>query len=84
MTILNGIRSLLTRKRLANLGDWNAKRRAYWAASRDKVMHPERYGNGFECPECGGELYDTGHQLEVAPAILQVRCLCGYKGKRYD
>ena len=68
-----------------NLADWNAKRKQYWEDVRRKVTHPEEYANGFDCPECGGHLYDNGRQVSVAPVILQVRCQqCKFKGERYE
>lgn len=69
---------------LRSLADWNIERQRYWYEMRDKVNHPERYGNGFACPDCAKELYDTGQALTVAPAMLRVKCRCGFVGSRYE
>jgi predicted RNA-binding Zn-ribbon protein involved in translation (DUF1610 family) len=85
MTTLTGLLRSLTRKRLHSLADWNEAQKFRWDQLRDKILHPENHGNGFECPECLGELHDTGQALSTKPTILRVKCKhCGYRGQRYE
>jgi transcription elongation factor Elf1 len=68
-----------------NLGEWNRQRAQYWADARRKVTHPDEFSNGFDCPKCGGVLYDTGQLASMHPNILVVKCkACGAKDKRYE
>ena len=71
---------------LVSLGQWNAKRKAYWDAVADRVQHPELYTNGLKCPACfNGNLYDTGRVISTGPNILQVKCQsCKHKDRRYE
>jgi Zn ribbon nucleic-acid-binding protein len=68
-----------------NLDKWNSDRRQYWDNVARKAQHPEEFSNGFECPECKSDLYDTGQMLYLSPPVQRVRCMnCSFKGERYD
>jgi hypothetical protein len=71
---------------LKSLGQWNAERKLYWDAVRERVQHPEFFSNGLKCPQCfNGNLYDTGNATSRAPVMLRVKCQsCDFKGERFE
>jgi hypothetical protein len=68
-----------------SLEAWNDLRRQAWADKLRKVTHPEEFSNGLVCPECAGDLYDTGRVFPGPPSRMVVKCKkCKFRGEKIE